>query len=206
VYLDVLVGLIFGPTTSISYPSDPRSVCSWAIAHSIRGTNVLIPILATSMFQETLFLMRMFFPSKRLSYDPDTPLRNKEMDNRSILLRYDPMHVRLPVVSLDAADPAQSSVPVPSPARTEEPQDSADNRPALCPASVDANPSACTRPGMAPPGGLTDLVPASSSEEHAILASLSHLVEHSYDTRLRHNIRKPKLHRWHCYILCGMVL
>jgi hypothetical protein len=31
---------------------------------------------------------------------------------------------------------------------------------------------------MAPPGGPTDLVPASSSKEHAIIAPVSHLAEH----------------------------
>jgi hypothetical protein len=38
----------------------------------------------------------------------------------------------------------------------------------------------------------TDLVPASSFEEHAILAPVSHPAKHPYDTRLRHNIHKPK--------------
>jgi hypothetical protein len=48
--------------------------------------------------------------------------------------------------------------------------------------------------GTAPPSGPADLVPAPTSEEHAIVALVSHPVEHTYDTRLRHNIRKPKQH------------
>jgi hypothetical protein len=114
------------------------------------------------------------------------------MDDCKILLSYDPMHVRLSVVSLDAADLAQSSVLGPSPARTEEPQDSADNYPAPYMASVDANPSTHTLLGTTPHGAPVALVLASSSEEHAILAPVSHPAEHPYDTRLWHNIRKPK--------------
>jgi hypothetical protein len=36
--------------------------------------------------------------------------------------------------------------------------------------------------------------PASSFDEHAILAPVSHPAEHPYGTRLRHNICKPKQH------------
>jgi hypothetical protein len=146
----------------------------------------LIPILAASIFQETLFLMRMFFPS---SVCPMILTLHYVIN---ILLSYDPMRVRLPIVSLDATDPTQSLVPVPSPTQTEEPQDSADNHPAPCPSLVDANPSTYTPTGTAPPGVPADLVPASSSEEHAILAPVSHPAEHPYNTKLRHNIRKPK--------------
>jgi hypothetical protein len=59
-------------------------------------------------------------------------------------------------------------------------------------ASVDANPSTRTPPGTTPHGGPVDLVLASSSEEHAILAPVSHPAEHPYDTRLRQIIRKPR--------------
>jgi hypothetical protein len=57
---------------------------------------------------------------------------------------------------------------------------------------VDANPSTCTPQGTTPPGGPANLVPTSSFEEDLILAPVSHLAEPPYDTRLRHNIRKPK--------------
>jgi histone deacetylase 1/2 len=83
-----------------------------------------------------------------------------------------------------------------------------------------AQPPACTLSGAtsvspgglasaphaaAPPGGSntttatqdvvsTDLVPASGSEEHAILELVSHPAAHPYGTRLQHNIRKPKQH------------
>jgi histone deacetylase 1/2 len=151
------------------------------------------------------------------------------------------MHVRLPVVSLDVENPAQStSVPAPPPAQPQEPQESvpmmgttaptpplpvnpswvsaltAADRPAPCPASVGTHPPTCTLPGAAsvspggpastphaPPGGSntttatkdavsTDLVPASGSEEHAILEPVSHPAAHPYGTRLQHNICKPK--------------
>jgi hypothetical protein len=53
---------------------------------------------------------------------PNPPLRDKQLDDRSILLSYDPMHVRLPAVSLDADNLAQStSVPAPPPAQPQEP-------------------------------------------------------------------------------------
>jgi hypothetical protein len=92
------------------------------------------------------------------------------------------------------------------------------DRPVPCSASVGAQPPACTLSGAAsvspggpasaphaaaPPGGSntttatqdvvsTDLVPASGSEEHAILEPVSHPAAHPYGTRLQHNIRKPK--------------
>jgi hypothetical protein len=58
--------------------------------------------------------------------------------------------------------------------------------------SIDANPSSFTPPRTAAPSGPTNLVPASSSREHAILAPVSHPTKHTYDTRFRHNIHKPK--------------
>jgi hypothetical protein len=48
------------------------------------------------------------FPFQRLSMSPNPPLRDKQLDDHSILLSYDPMHVRLPAVSLDADNPANA--------------------------------------------------------------------------------------------------